>query len=61
MTAKRFCNGVTRRDFLHLGAAGVFGLGLNLPTILQAQERARARGQQTRAMCRSSSCSCTAA
>jgi hypothetical protein len=48
MTAKRFCNGVTRRDFIHLGAAGAFGLGLNLPTILQAQEHAAARGQETR-------------
>ncbi len=48
MTAKRFCNGVTRRDFIHLGAAGAFGFGLNLPTILQAQERASARGQETR-------------
>ena len=48
MTAKPFCNGVTRRDFIHLGGAGVFGMGLNLPTILQAQERAAARGQTTR-------------
>jgi hypothetical protein len=48
MNAKRFCTGVTRRDFIHLGTAGVFGLGLNMPTILQAQERARARRQQTR-------------
>jgi hypothetical protein len=48
MTTRRFCNGVTRRDFIHLGAAGVFGLGLNLPTILHAQERARARGQESR-------------
>jgi hypothetical protein len=48
MTTNRLCNGVTRRDFIRLGAAGVFGLGLNLPTILHAQERARAAGQATR-------------
>lgn len=48
MTANRFCNGINRRDFIHLGAAGAFGLGLNLPTILQAQERARANGIETR-------------
>src|SRR5450755_196096 len=48
MNARRFCNGVTRRDFIHLGAASAFGLGLNLPTILQAQERAAARGRETR-------------
>jgi len=48
MTMNRYCNGVTRRDFIHLGAAGAFGVGLNLPTILQAQERARAAGQPTR-------------
>jgi hypothetical protein len=48
MTTNRYCNGVTRRDFIHLGAAGAFGLGVNLPTILQAQERARAAGRPTR-------------
>ena len=50
MNAKPFCNGLTRRDFIQLGAAGAFGLGLNLPTILQAQERAGQRGQPTREM-----------
>ncbi len=48
MPANRLCNGVNRRDFIHLGVAGAFGLGLNLPSLLQAQERARARGQETR-------------
>ncbi|MSU76595.1 MAG: DUF1501 domain-containing protein [Gemmataceae bacterium] len=48
MTANRLCNGINRRDFIHMGAAGAFGLGLNLPTILQAQERARANGHETR-------------
>src|SRR5713226_3656679 len=48
MTIKRLCNGVTRRDFVHLGTAGIFGMGLTLPQILQAQERAAAQGQTTR-------------
>src|ERR1043165_1293233 len=48
MPAKRFCDGVTRRDFIHLGTAGIFGLGLNLPTLLQAQQRTETRGQSTR-------------
>ncbi|MBI2805558.1 MAG: DUF1501 domain-containing protein [Planctomycetes bacterium] len=48
MSAKRFCDGFSRRDFLHLGAAGLFGAGLNVPSILHAQERARTRGQSTR-------------
>jgi hypothetical protein len=48
MTRKPFCNGVTRRDFIHLGAAGIFGTDLTLPQILHAQERAAARGQTTR-------------
>src|ERR1700726_4990290 len=41
MTATRFCNGVTRRDFIHLGTASLFGLGLNVPTLVRAQERAQ--------------------
>ena len=48
MTANRFCNGATRRDFIRIGTAGAFGLGLNLPSILQAQLRATERGQPTR-------------
>jgi hypothetical protein len=48
MTVKPLCNGVTRRDFIHMGAAGAFGMGLTLPQILQAQEGAAARGQATR-------------
>src|SRR5437660_3414752 len=48
MTMKRYCNGATRRDFLHLGAAGLFGMGLNLPTLLRADQTATERGQPTR-------------
>jgi Protein of unknown function (DUF1501) len=45
MAAKRLCSGVSRRDFIHVGVASAFGLGLNLPTLLQAQERSRPRGE----------------
>jgi hypothetical protein len=48
MTKKHFCNGVTRRDLIHVGAAGIFGMGLTLPQVLQAQARSAARGQTTR-------------
>src|SRR5262245_64440559 len=34
-----FCDGIHRRDFLRLGTAGLFGMGLTLPHILQAAER----------------------
>ncbi len=32
-----FCDGIARRDFLRLGAAGVFGCGLTLPRLLAAE------------------------
>jgi uncharacterized protein (DUF1501 family) len=35
-----FCDGVTRRDVLRLGAASVFGLGLTLPELLSRRARA---------------------
>src|SRR5207247_6322479 len=28
-STKRLCNGLTRRDWLHLGGLGLFGLGLS--------------------------------
>jgi len=34
-----YCDGIVRRDFLRLGAAGVFGL--SLPRLLQAAEKSR--------------------
>jgi uncharacterized protein (DUF1501 family) len=34
---KTFCDGIARRDFLRLGAAGVFGFGLSLPQLLAAE------------------------
>src|SRR5260370_12407165 len=48
MTKKRFCTGVTRRDFIQVGAGGIFGMGLTLPQVLQAQARSAASGQTTR-------------
>src|SRR5579871_533725 len=44
----RFCDGIRRRDFLHLGTAGIFGMGLSLPAMLQAQELAAERGRGQR-------------
>src|SRR4051812_48975122 len=43
-----FCNGLARRDFLRLGTAGVFGLGLTLPDLLARQARAAAQSQKTK-------------
>jgi uncharacterized protein (DUF1501 family) len=43
-----FCDGVARRDFLRLGAASVFGLGLTLPELLARQARAAAESKPTR-------------
>jgi uncharacterized protein (DUF1501 family) len=43
--ANGYCDGIRRRDFLHLGTASLFGMGLTLPGILAAQARANARGQ----------------
>jgi uncharacterized protein (DUF1501 family) len=45
---KPFCDGLARRDFLRLGSAGVFGLGLTLPQILAGQARAAAQGRKPR-------------
>jgi uncharacterized protein (DUF1501 family) len=42
---RSFCDGIARRDFLRLGAAGVFGLGLTLPEILSRQAAARELGK----------------
>src|SRR5687767_1697238 len=47
-SSNRFCDGVRRRDFLRLGTAGAFGLGVSLPTILEGRARAAAQGQTTR-------------
>lgn len=36
----RFCDGVTRRDLLGIGCAGLWGMGLSLPQLLESQARA---------------------
>jgi hypothetical protein len=41
--ARRFCDGLRRRDMLRLGAAGLWGMNLTLPQILAAQEQAQAK------------------
>jgi hypothetical protein len=41
--AKRFCDGLARRDFLRLGTAGVFGL--TLPDILAGRAGAAGGGR----------------
>src|SRR5207249_5204107 len=43
-----FCDGLSRRDFLHLGSAGLFGMGLTLPGILEGQARAAVQGRSPR-------------
>lgn len=43
--ARRFCDGVPRRDMLRLGAAGLWGWNLSWPQILAAQQHA-AVGQE---------------
>jgi uncharacterized protein (DUF1501 family) len=43
-----YCDGLPRRDFLRLGAASLFGMGLTLPGLLEAQARAARRGTPTR-------------
>jgi hypothetical protein len=39
-----FCDGLARRDFLRLGTAGVFGLGLSLPELLARRGDASENG-----------------
>jgi uncharacterized protein (DUF1501 family) len=44
----RYCDGIARRDFLRLGTASWFGLGLTLPRLLELQARAEADAKSTR-------------
>lgn len=44
----RFCDGITRRQTLRLGATGLFG-GLTLPQLLQAEEASKGTEQQRNA------------
>jgi uncharacterized protein (DUF1501 family) len=43
-----FCDGIARRDFLRLGSAGLFGMGLTLPRILQGQAQAAKQDKTTK-------------
>src|SRR5437588_11212165 len=38
--ARKWCDGITRRDVLRVGAAGALGLRLTLPRLLELQARA---------------------
>ena len=42
----RFCDGIARRDFLRLGTAGVFGIGLTLPALLEQEARTAEKGKK---------------
>src|SRR5213078_3202697 len=39
----RFCDGVSRRSFLQIGALGMAGAGLNLADIFRSEARAQTR------------------
>jgi uncharacterized protein (DUF1501 family) len=45
---RTFCDGIARRDFLRLGTAGLFGLGLTLPEMLARQSLAAEKGARLR-------------
>jgi uncharacterized protein (DUF1501 family) len=45
---RSFCDGIARRDFLRLGTAGVFGLGLTLPDLLAHRARAAEQSRSPR-------------
>jgi uncharacterized protein (DUF1501 family) len=40
-----FCDSVGRRDFLRLGTAGLFGMGLSMPALLRAEAHAQSAGE----------------
>ena len=44
---KRFCDGTSRRDMLRYGAAGLFGMGVTLPQLLQQKAIAAEKGKST--------------
>ncbi|MCC6511708.1 MAG: DUF1501 domain-containing protein, partial [Pirellulaceae bacterium] len=48
MMARRFCDGVRRRDMLRLGAAGLWGWNLSWPQILAAQAQTAASKSNAR-------------
>ena len=44
----QYCDGIDRRDVLRLGTFGLFGIGLNLPELLQTQALGAQKGKTTR-------------
>src|SRR5947209_5339057 len=48
LVKRPFCDGWSRRDFLHLGSAGIFGMGLTLPALLEGRARAASLGRSPR-------------
>ena len=44
---KTFCDGTSRRDMLRYGAAGLFGMGVTLPQLLQQKAIAAEKGKST--------------
>lgn len=42
----RFCDGITRRDALTVGASTLLGAGFTLPNLLASEERRSASGQR---------------
>jgi uncharacterized protein (DUF1501 family) len=48
MTNRLFCDGVSRRDFVRLGTASLFGMSFTLPGLLAARARATEDGTPTR-------------
>src|SRR5262249_9417435 len=43
-----FCDGISRRDVLRVGAAGLFGTALTLPGLLEGQAAASEKGKTTK-------------
>ena len=48
MSNQRFCDGIRRRDMLRFGAAGAFGMGITLPSLLEHEARLKANGVETK-------------
>ncbi len=44
----RFCDGTTRRDFLRIGSASLFGVGLTLSDMLRLQAMAKEQGKSAK-------------
>ena len=49
---RQYCDGITRRDFIRVGAAGALGLQMTLPALLQRQAQAASGNAGQLPMCR---------